>query len=86
MRMVYAPLTSGPLSDVICPTAPYRHRISSHMNCEMALALLALRALPSAAPDKSSRAATIYLGCRPILADTISEGRQVFHESVANKW
>ena len=46
--------------------APYRHRISSQTNCEISLAVSFFKALPSEAPDKSSRAATINLKPRPL--------------------
>src|SRR5882762_587704 len=61
-----APSISGPLSVTTCLTAPYLQNICSQKNEASDEALLALRALPSAAKDKSSLAATIYLYPPPI--------------------
>jgi hypothetical protein len=61
-----APSTSGPLSVTTCLTAPYRQNICSQKKDARDEALLALRALPSAAKERSSLAATMNLYPPPV--------------------
>jgi hypothetical protein len=76
-----APSTSSPLSVTTCLTAPYLQKICSQKKEARYGALLVLSALPSAAKERSSLAATINLN--PLLGGIFMTSTYILEKIVA---